>query len=78
MAEEIVGSWNHEHDLIVDLAVEGGSRPPEYMGKVAQRLREASENPLDQQMVFTFEDADGNQVRFPLRLVSNTTFEQQT
>ena len=48
------------------------------MGKVAQRLREASEHPLNQQMVFTFEDADGNQVRFPLRLVSNTTFRQQT
>ena len=76
MAEEIVGSWNHLSDLIIDLSAEGKYRPPENIGRVAQRFNEASENPLNQQMSLRLEDADGNEVKFPLKLVSNTTFQQ--
>ena len=76
MAEEIVGGWDNLNDLILDLAAEGGDRPPERMNRVAQRIREVLDDPVKQsmQMQFRLEDSEGNPIKFPLRVVANTSF----
>ena len=64
MAEEIISVWNSADDLVAELvATEGDER------KTLGRVQETSE-PLT--MLFSLRDADGNVVRWPITLISDT------
>ncbi len=64
MAEEIIAEWKSVDDLVAELvAVVGTER------KTLGRVQETSE-PL--MMLFSLRDADGNVVKWPITLISDT------
>ena len=65
MAEELITYWDNVYRLVTELA-EGGN--------TKNRLAEfaTSETPTGSSMQFKLIDESGDEVKFPLRLISNT------
>ena len=69
MAEEIISSWETPDQLVAELMAEAPT------GRTYERMAGFAEAPVPgQAMDLRVEDANGNQVAFPLRLISNTTY----
>ena len=69
MAEEIISVWNSVDDMVAELvATDDDER------KTLGRVQETSE-PL--MMFFSLRDADGNAVRWPITLISDTVNRSQ-
>ena len=72
MAEEVISSWETIGELILELALFDDAN----VKKTQARMLEAFEGLTSgqQDMEARPEDAEGNEVRFPLTLISDTTF----
>ena len=69
MAEEIISVWNSVDELVAELVA-----TDEDERKTFGRVQETSE-PL--MMLFSLRDADGNILRWPITLVSDTVTRHQ-
>lgn len=66
MAEEIISTWETPLQLVVELVTSG---------RTYERWTDIAENPIPgQNMELRVEDANGREIAFPIRLISNTTF----
>ena len=68
--EEIIRTWKTLNDLVLELALPEDATSAE----VRQFHLEALTSSEIAKYQFRLEDAKGNEVAFPLRLISNTTF----
>ena len=67
MAEEIISTWETPDHLVLELI---------GLGRTRERWTDMKEAPMPgQRMELRVEDAAGKEIVFPVRLVSNTTFE---
>ena len=64
MAEEIISVWNNVDDLVAELVASNDAER-----KTLGRVRETTE-PL--QMLFSLRDSEGNVVKWPITLISDT------
>ena len=74
--EEIVSSWDNEFMLIIELATPevgpDGERNPFH------KVRAIMSGPASNlNYNFRLEDADGKAVKFPLKLISDTTLDKE-
>ena len=75
--EEIISLWDSPFALVLELGTpEVG---PEGQRNPLKKVRELMSQPSAEGEDFNFrlEDADGKPVKFPLRLISDTTFDRE-
>ena len=72
MAEEILNTWEYPLDLLVELIAADGS-PDRKVSRTASFSHDGGWKSF--QMAFRLEDANGNEVAFPIRLISDTHIE---
>lgn len=73
--EEIINSWDSTLDLVFELATpdSGPDGQPNQLKKVRKLMSQPSGKGED--FNFRLVDARGRRIQFPVKLISNTTFE---
>ena len=71
--DEIISSWDTADELFLELATDDVGRH-----RARARLQEMFFADREMVMRFRVEDANGQRVTFPLRLISDTTFPVDT
>ena len=71
MAEEVIGTWNINIELVQSIV--------ENDNAVKDLFSEMTENGevTPYAMIMRFEDADGQEIKFPVKLISDTQFTQE-